>query len=231
MRPFVFFPQAMAGSDSLLVQHGLEGMIDHGGEPSQWAAVLTGGPGPGAGVACWWKTGGVLWRGPQESFEWVPIPGSPAWIGYDRDRMPTPEELARKEQQHGQFVELGDGQAWFVPEARSLPRRRVLRRDGLQYEVVDRFRTFFEAAYNDILPMLAEGKTEYSTDQLFAYASRALGINYCVAPAICDLLGLWTDASLAATLKVTVALEAMVAELEAAKKNGTRPEELNPCGG
>lgn len=53
--------------------------------------------------------------------QWRRIPGpAGAYVGLRTDARPTPEDLARTQQQPGHLVKLRDGQAWEIPVARAL---------------------------------------------------------------------------------------------------------------
>lgn len=63
---------------------------------------------------------------------WQPGPpagdsGKPAfWVGHFKDQLPGPDDLARKKQLDGQWLEMDDGQNWLVPVARSTSERPAI---------------------------------------------------------------------------------------------------------
>ena len=51
----------------------------------------------------------------QELQTWRRLPGLEVWVGYYNDSKPTPEDLERREQLAGRYIELSDGNDWLVP--------------------------------------------------------------------------------------------------------------------
>jgi len=50
--------------------------------------------------------------------QWRLIPGSEAWLGWEPEALPAPEELARERMLDGRWLEMADGRPWVVPLAR-----------------------------------------------------------------------------------------------------------------
>ena len=50
--------------------------------------------------------------------DWQQVPNSDAWVGFYRDRRPTPKDLLRKDAIASLPVKLGDGNEWQVPIVR-----------------------------------------------------------------------------------------------------------------
>jgi len=48
---------------------------------------------------------------------WRAIPSKDAWIGYETDAKPTPDDLARPDQMGGYLLTMADGREWLVPVA------------------------------------------------------------------------------------------------------------------
>lgn len=149
--------------------------------------------------------------------KWRVIPGSKAWVGFYPDMPPMPETLARAVMLQGHPVTLCDGNVWHAPIARGhveedgelrytqrLPARSVLGDDGKwgagealpQYAHLwpiatawfdSRMRPEIEEADAD-----ADGavRVKFDFDGGHEAAIAALGANYRLGPAECDLLGL-----------------------------------------
>jgi hypothetical protein len=123
------FPGERINRD-LLRAHGLDDLFrDVGDERAlDWANTeLIGSHGPGgqpgmmisalpvvsrrAPRTMGYKPDDATWR-------WFPMDDGKYWLGVDTTDRPRPEDLARRQQQDGHFVELGDGQRWLVPAIR-----------------------------------------------------------------------------------------------------------------
>jgi len=76
------------------------------------------GPGGQAGSVCAMTPNAARVEFHADRQTWRPLPGKSAWVGFDSDAPPTPEQLAVPRQLAGHFVELADGQPWLVPVAR-----------------------------------------------------------------------------------------------------------------
>ncbi|MBW3600608.1 MAG: hypothetical protein KY475_25510 [Planctomycetes bacterium] len=76
--------------------------------------------GPDGGCGHTLSTGPELPGYHPERQIWRKIPGleSGAWVGFETDKPPGPEELVRSRHLDGHWVELNDGQRWLIPCAR-----------------------------------------------------------------------------------------------------------------
>lgn len=50
--------------------------------------------------------------------QWRQVPGTSYWVGMRMDVVMKPEQIARRKQIRGHWVELADGQKWLIPIAR-----------------------------------------------------------------------------------------------------------------
>lgn len=146
--------------------------------------------------------------------EWAPYwaPGvDGAWIGWERDRPPTPQGLARREQFGGLEVLDQHGQAWRVPIARSphavfgtLPQNFTFTEEGqprgqlksgfaqlweLSGHVWDYYAWLYAtgaasraAETSDLTAAASEPPPEHDTPWLIRQAVNVLAINYRVSP-------------------------------------------------
>jgi hypothetical protein len=130
----------------------------------------------------------------------------PVWCGHN-EQLPGPDDLKRSKQLTGHLVQLGDGQEWLIPIARSwaeedgdiryrveLPRRVGLDEDGEWQpgEVSRRYTELWAVAEQHMQGM------EYG--QLNDGALCALQTNYAIGKYEQDALGLFEDDSVLAVL-------------------------------
>lgn len=129
---------------------------------------------------------------------WRKIPGSAAWLGWETENLPGPEELGRgeSEQVRGEWVRLGDGKEWLCPIARVLdqvvlPRAADLDENGRWVEgpVRAKYRQL-ERVANEFWPLFASAKGELVYENLNASAAICIGVNYYVSPIEIASLGL-----------------------------------------
>lgn len=150
---------------------------------------------------------------------WQPLPGTEgAWFGWNPAARPGPADVARRAQQSGHLVRLGDGADWLVPVARCLDGSTrfpaVLEWDGRHWargSILERYRELFAAACRiwDALGILRPAGEdapggEVSLDEQAGAGARALAINYRIGPGEISLLGLFPDPVLAEVLKALV---------------------------
>ncbi len=85
--------------------------------PPKWSAGYTG-PDDRRGVVFGQDVDTKIDRASQT---WRKIPKSPvdAWVGYENDAKPGPEDLIREQQIDGHVVKLLDGREWLIPVARA----------------------------------------------------------------------------------------------------------------
>jgi hypothetical protein len=118
MRSFFYFVpnrQILTLADSAKI--GLAYAFEAGIDCTQVQNGLGGQP----GIVCAQQDSYVLGKNGYHASQqiWRQIPGSEVWVGHYRDELPGPEDLARAKQLSGWSLELGDGQRWVVPMARS----------------------------------------------------------------------------------------------------------------
>lgn len=134
------------------------------------------------------------------NMSWTPL-GERAWVGFDLENPPKPEQLIRSEQFPGHQVKLSDGQEWLIPVARCLDGTTLLPkkmeyRDGawIEGDLQPRYQSFFQSAvalFDRLMGIEAEGEhvqAEVTTE--IDLAAHALGLNYRLGPAEISALGL-----------------------------------------
>ncbi len=181
---------------------------------------------------------------------WRKIPKSPidAWVGYDNDAKPGPDDLLRAQALPGHDVELLDGRKWHVPVARAvsdaggqityrcaLPQTLDCNDDGelVVGSVVDRHAPLWTLALTwfDVWSAAIGGapdvpgedaKIEYdrTVGEVIADAEVALAANYRVSRAECMALGIFDVEAVTAraVLDALIDMPAMVAFASAAQK-------------
>lgn len=131
----------------------------------------------------------------------VPCGDQPAgryWIGIDRERPPTPAELARPYRHAGTWVKLGDNQQWLLPKEQQLPRDMILADDGhwrweLQREFWD-----FSLEADRLRAVFASKKVgdSYDEAELATFVRRAIALNYRALPEVISQLRLLNTGNL-----------------------------------
>jgi hypothetical protein len=147
---------------------------------------------------------------------WKQAPGSALWVGHYKEQLPGPEDLARKKQLDGHWLELDDGQQWLVPVARSyseratgkemdivwtlqLPQRLDLAADGrwVTGAVVNRYAALWELAEAWLRVRTGEAtdtdRARYDAQGEKDAAVLALQANYRLGRVEAALLGLLND--------------------------------------
>ncbi|MDI9598469.1 MAG: hypothetical protein QM323_03075 [Acidobacteriota bacterium] len=147
--------------------------------------------------------------------EWGPMPGTGLQVGYWRDRLPGPQDLARTDLLDGHPLTLLDGREWIVPIARkvlveggevvawptALPCTVRLDDAGKWTigDVVPRYRWLWEIAGRWLDARFGATETDdgisYDFDTLFDDAAAVLGANYRIGRAEASLAGLFETAS------------------------------------
>ncbi len=146
------------------------------------------------------------------------------WIGLERDRDLTPEDLKRPDMVWGHNIQLADDNDWQIPVAHAVDRQLVLGDDG-QWEdgkTLGRFDVLNEHAEKifEVLCAETEGQEDAPTItplEAAAMCVDALAVNYYVGPQEVNLLGLLTSRNVLEVLKAVVDLPTLI---EAAKKKG-----------
>jgi hypothetical protein len=146
------------------------------------------GPDNRAGCLLYYQTpaGGIPRRAEYQPKEqaWTPVgDGSLLWIGIDTAEPPKPEEMARRKQYGGYFVELGDGQRWIVPTIRRPDGSTELPTDMI-WDAAGRLMEPIKAAYQAYWEETAEvaqwffEEAEPNRARALELAVRALSLNY-----------------------------------------------------
>jgi hypothetical protein len=151
--------------------------------------------------------------------EWKVYPG---WsLGWEKDNLPRPNDLAREDPVGGEVLKLGDGREWTLPLLgpawQELPGTVQDKPDG-GCEVVMR---------KEFLPLCKESewwfnvllqKSVYSFDRLLTFVSDALATNYHVGRPEVGSLGLVTTKPIDHALILATTLGMILATEESKKK-------------
>lgn len=181
--------------------------------------------------------------------KWQRIPVTDCWCGWATDQeLPTPETLIRREALAGHFIELGDGQSWLVPVARSvvpdapelrwvvrLPQRLELGDDG-QWKygsVVARYQRLWDIAttwYDQVLRGRMgdsdEIDVEISVADAINLACEVLQANYRVGPVELSAMGVWESGLFGTVLDALCDMQTLVEWLQA--RAASIPDPANP---
>lgn len=195
---FLFFFPGRSGQDANYLRE--VGLDELAGESPEFL-FTDRGPSGSPGVLCRfasplrpdqtpsWDVAAYDWTDPD-----APIAGrqSPTvMFGRTKSAPLTPAMLERRKLRPGALVRLADGQQWQIPIARQLP--RVLGRQKAS-RPTDAYKPFWDLATRAVEEWLLlgdRGPVWSTTDeQLFDFACAALAINYRLAPALVDWLGL-----------------------------------------
>lgn len=223
-----FFPGAKAGGRALFEAAGLGYAIEGGGAGA--VALTDRGPNgmPGAIVAPPSPRGRQALPQAADSARWSEIPGGKAWVGWQPDAPPRPEDLERRVTIPGHHVQLADGREWLVPVARrvtgasGLP--RAMRWDGVDWstgEVLPAYAGLWGAAcslWDRLLNVDAQGDHVTVNVECDA-AAAALAVNYRLGPAEISALGLFTTQAQQQVIGALIdlpALEELRGKVEAA---------------
>ncbi len=182
-----------------------------------------------------------------EKQTWRKIPKSECWIGYYNDAKPGPDDLMREQALDGHWVELGDGNKWLAPVARScdadateymainnLPVQGDIDDEGnwVQTKVSDRYAAIWDLAtkfwdvFRDALRRTAEIDPAPDTvpvqfGEFYSGAVTALAVNYRVSNIECAVLALLT---MQESTKILTSLIDLPTVNEWLKKNRERQE-------
>lgn len=152
------------------------------------------------------------WRSP-DAPQWGYRPAEQTWIpavaageqpagryhvGFWNASPPRPQELARRHQEHGDLLRLGDGQQWLIPVETELPRNIRLNPDGsLRFESNPRYAEYAQAVekWKGLVGSITGEEQDgnpVSFDELWKFALQALSMNYRITPEVVDHLRLFT---------------------------------------
>lgn len=237
---FVYLP-AYVGRRTLdaLKSVKLETLHDDG-LTLEFADVLENGPDGGAGVIAGWGELGKITAYRPASQEWnkvvkqtladgTVLDAGRAWIGWDRDDPPTPENLLRRKQLGGEFVKLDDGREWLIAVAEQLPKRCRLSEDGtLAMTVTPFYRDFYDYAYA-VLGRYTEQAGEVYIDYEYGFdaCTRILAMNYRVSRDLVSVLGLIGSRELW-SVPATCCEVAALYQLVEKKNRSASPPESSP---
>lgn len=182
---FVYLP-AYVGRRTLdaLKSVKLETLHDDG-LTLEFADVLENGPDGGSGVIAGWGELGKITAYRPASQVWhkvvkqtladgTVLDAGRAWIGWDRDDPPTPENLARRKQMTGSRLRLADGHEWLIPIARHLPMLLGLADDEtVSRTVIPQYRKFWQDSYGML--------THFTTESAEVGIDPVVGIDYCAS--------------------------------------------------
>jgi len=157
-----------------------------------------------------------------EEQEWRCCEGGKTWIGWPKDGQPKPEDLARKKQIEGAYIELQDGNKWLIPRMKLFPFVYAFDETGAKVRSI-------APAYADLYRRCESMFERYCTpeevidwDDILALVAAALSINYTIAECEVVALQLIGDSELFDAFKVMVSLDqweaAKSAKVEAEKK-------------
>lgn len=207
---FLYFVSQLDPHRTRLPRHELPPEIAHAFTAAPVVRGVMAGPGGQAGLLC----GETIPPGyyPDEQ-AWVAL-SDRCWLGWTKDKLPDPAELARPEQLDGHWVADDSGRRWLVPFAinwhadgtdvgwsQALPRKLAYR--GTQWvpgEVKERYRRLWDLvqAYQQALAeaYLAQPDAEriaFAFEPIDELAVLALGTNYRVGPHELNALGAYDD--------------------------------------
>lgn len=237
----VYFPGARGHSHDLFRAAGLDDLLPtrDGELAPSFADVTKDGPDGGVGVVASWLPTLHPERCPRLTVcqagemaqEWAPLPATArlpagrAWLGRERGRPPTPDDLLRDTHYPGYDVQLADGYRWRIPVARLLPHVRTL--DVAENVERRKVRREFEAFYDQAAKyyqQTAEFDLEsYAAGQPlvfeggFRFACAALAINYRLNVDVVNWLQLLDDDCYLPLIGATFELQARI-DIEAQKK-------------
>jgi len=197
MAPFLYFvPQSSPVKFDDLAALGIAYAFDG---PQITQVTCRAGPG---------DTGGrVLAAGDQpligfhpDRQTWRQIPDSPAWLGYDPNALPGPDDLKRPAQTCIYSALLGDGKSWLVPTGvfedgeSPLPKVREIQDDGsIKRRPATRFEPIYLAA--DKIRSHIKNQEDISDREEWDICVAALQLNYRVSDLEITALQLLDDQS------------------------------------
>jgi len=154
---------------------------------------------------------------------WEPIDDTDGnvlyWVGWEKERPPTPEDLSRNRAVDWDGVELADGKRWPIPLVHptntTLPQRARMRRGQLVFDVESRY----EWICRTVERVLDGDGGEPTWQEVYDLCAALLGVCSVLGPAEVSALGLLRRDHFYAVLRVATGHAALEAH-EAAKKKG-----------
>lgn len=196
----------------VLAECGLSSLLGpHDPEPGLAVLGGMGGPSGQGGVLVLPFSHGderdppLLFR--RDTQQWVKFKtdGVPEyWIGWEKERPPTPRDLARPQQFAGAVLELNHAR-WMIPFAFATQQRYTIGPDGepirkkepLCQRLYDLAAPAYERLCDDYLARLAGEPGQFNADLELVVASRLLAENYRLDVSIALALGLFTPNDIA----------------------------------
>lgn len=193
MASFLYFLPGSGNAKELLAEHGFAHALEYG-TPS--AIEQTGPAGSDVlGLLC--VPASKDTASPSYSPDtqvWRRAAGGKVWVGYEKDRKPTPDVLLRNDVRAGYRCKLADDQEWVIPAAALFPAAldlddedRVVRKVLPQYVQLSLRAAVILDGF-----MANKGDFDMTDAELFESATEALAVNYCVGRVEVALLGLLT---------------------------------------
>lgn len=192
-----FFPGKHGVTDALLRECALSQIVE---DTVAETREVIGGPGGQAGVCV------VFRRADSESVRvaydgaaqhWEECAGGAYWIGYWRDVVPGPQDLARDVQVAGHLVELADGREWIIPLVRqfdggtAVPQVIKFRADGsVEHDINPKYSEFYSRGMQVWESVAQDNKWGPSEEWILDTAIEALTVNYHVGKWEVSALGL-----------------------------------------
>ena len=133
------------------------------------------------------------------------------WIGVDNDNPPHPEDLLREEIFLGNSPTFADGNQWIIPTVEFLPHRHGINHGTGEHvrRISPRFKEYSESIDFLAESMLEQMEFVEKASQLgrnvedmeiratlsdgWAFAVKALSINYRITDSVLDVLGIVSD--------------------------------------
>lgn len=233
-----FFPGKHGVTDALLRECGLTQIVE--GTESETREVI-GGPGGQAGVSVVFRRADsesvrVAYDG--ETQHWEECAGGAYWVGYWRDAVPGPQDLARKVQIDGHMVELLDGNQWRIPLVRQwdgrtgLPCRIKLDPSGQEIQSVNPKHEPLYARVMSELERLTSGENyTLSNTDMMDIAAQSLCANYHMGKWEASALGLFDTQNLRLVFDALIDMDALRKMQDAQKKTQSASDTSSSCDG
>lgn len=230
----IYIPGTPAPNAQSLAAVGLDGLVREGDQGPSWYGVLQEGPDGGCGQIVTWvdprrgkDNPAIGYQPGRQKWESAPpdavkgLPASRYWFGFEPERPPTPQDLARLTMLPGFHPTLADGQEWVMPNIRRLPHRIGLGRDGQETQIVkDQFQALAERmrwAFDQAEIYLRYERANPA--EFREYIAFVLGFNYRVNLSICYWLQLFDESNWWSVSNASIDFQALIQIEEDLKKN------------